>query len=136
MELSLKSNIVSDFRKQLMDLVLNSLKGSEDLKDCIYTPIPLTDQPNTPEIALRKGTTNEYIIYYPKHSAKYTHKLDGVIKRCEVLMGRIYERKCGGEFTAEDGEFIIEADEEYEPYTKDEICIARIILEKKDETNK
>jgi hypothetical protein len=133
MELSLKSNIVNDFKKQLIDLVLNSLKGSEDLKDCIYTPMPLTDQPNTPEIALRKGTTNEYIIYYPKHSAKYIHKLDGVIKRCEVLMGRIYERKCGREFTPEDGEFIIESDEEYEPYTKDEICIAIIILEKKDE---
>ena len=131
MDLAIKGNIINDFRKQLFGLVLDSLKGSDDLKDSIYTPIPLCNQPNTPEIALRKGTSNEYIIYYPKHSAKYTHRLDGVIKRCEVLMGKIYERKCGKEFTPDDGEFIIESDEEYEPYTKNEICIARIILEKK-----
>lgn len=130
MDLILKDRILNDFRKQLVTQLLDFLRGKEDLKDCIYTPKQLTEEKNSPEIALRKGTENEYFIYYPRFSAPYVHRLDGVIKRCEVIMGQIYEAKCGRTFTSDDGEFIIPADQDYEPYTLDNICIALIKLEK------
>jgi hypothetical protein len=128
MELAAKYSIVNSLRKDMIEMVLDCLRGSR--KDSVRTLTPVTSGDRSPVIIQQPENPNEFLIFYPKNSAKYTHELDGTIKRCEIITGEIHEEICGKSYTPESGEFVIPSDQKYRPFTLDSICIARVILEK------
>ena len=130
MNLAVKDSMINEFKKQIVDHLLKSIKGEQIIGDIEHAPKSIVENDDSsPQKILIKGTSNQYLIYYPKHSARYIDKLTGLRKRCEVLMGEIHEDRCNKTFTPEDGEFIVPSNEEYQPYTTNNICIAKIVLE-------
>lgn len=125
MDIGIRNNVLSQFKGQIIDAVIDALKGGTKLEDCIYSPKKIIEGDRPPLIAPLKGVENEYIIYYPTNSTSYPHKLDGIKKEVHILIGEIHEKRCNKTFVQGD-DFTIPSNQDYEPYTRDQICIAHI----------
>jgi hypothetical protein len=129
MDLTARDLIINKLTYSLVDMLTNFLQGKKKPEDCVITLTPVTTGDRSPLIIRSRDVENEFFLFYPRFSKSYTHELYGVRKRCEVIQGEIHEAVCGKTFTPESGEFIIEPDQSYKPYTTGSTCIARVIIE-------
>ena len=131
MDLKKINSINFDFQKNLLDHIIGSFKGKNDLSCFVNVEPNAGNETNMPTMSpyIKKGipVEGEFIVFYPKWSSPYDHELDGVRKKCTILMGRIYEEVCGKTYMVGD-EFEIPTNQKYRPYTKDSICVAHIKL--------
>ena len=105
------------------------LQGLYDLlgkKKKSFTLCKLGKGANSPFSFAIPEIENGFIVYYPPNSTHYTKGWDGQEKECRILKGIIYDAVCKKTYV--EGEtFLIKKDEECDPYTLNEMCLALVI---------
>jgi len=83
------------------------------------------DNQNSP-IVMGMGS-DRFLVYYPKNSIPYHHKISGKEKIVEILDGCIYDQITGKKYNQGD-KFKIRSAQDFIPATKDCECYVRVFL--------
>jgi len=111
-------NVETNLLNGLIDLISKKIKNFNLCRLGTGSQSPISFA--IPEIE------NGFIVYYPPNSTHYTKGWDGAEKECRILKGIIYDAVCKKTYV--EGEtFLIKKDEECDPYTLSEMCLALVI---------
>jgi hypothetical protein len=112
--------------KSIAKLIKLSGEGSENIevdKNAFHKVF--SNDPNSPTIYFLSD--NEYIIYYPPFSTKYSHGYDDKCKFIEVIKGIVYEEKTGLKIFKGD-KIKVSPSDNYIPYTEEKEAYLRVCI--------
>lgn len=113
-------NKIIDLEKRLYHAVIDLINGV--IKRFPLQKITANEQ-TSPIVIPFPEIPNSFFVYYPPNSDHYVEKWDGKKKHCVILHGKIFE-SVENKVYIENEEFDIESGKTYDPYTKDEMCLA------------